>query len=110
MDLGNKTLNGILKTIADENDLVGYNTYRNKRGRIVVNSAMRNHQNWIRKWTQTVSLTQIKIHSKSCQKIKVSEIFTVLGILDAKIHQKAKMRTLSKCLEIQRKIILVNLH
>ena len=36
MDLGNKTLNGILKTIADENDLVGYNTYRNKRGRIVV--------------------------------------------------------------------------
>ena len=36
MDLGNKTLNGILQAIADENNLVGYNTYRNKRGRIVV--------------------------------------------------------------------------
>ena len=36
MDLGNRTLNGILQTISAENDLVGYNTYRNRKGRIVV--------------------------------------------------------------------------
>ena len=36
MDLGNKTLNGILLAIAAENDLVGYNTYRNRKGRIIV--------------------------------------------------------------------------
>ena len=36
MDLGNKTLNGILEAIAAENDLVGYNTYRNRKGRIIV--------------------------------------------------------------------------
>ena len=36
MDLGNKTLNGILQAIADENVLVGYNTYRNRKGRIIV--------------------------------------------------------------------------
>lgn len=36
MDLGNKTLNGILQAIADENNLVGYNTYRNRKGRILV--------------------------------------------------------------------------
>ena len=36
MDLGNKTLTGILRTIAAENVLVGYNTYRNRKGRIIV--------------------------------------------------------------------------
>ena len=36
MDLGNRTLNGILEIIAAENDLVGYNTYRNRKGHIVV--------------------------------------------------------------------------
>ena len=36
MDLGNKTLNGILEVIAAENDLVGYSTYRNRKGHIVV--------------------------------------------------------------------------
>ena len=36
MDAGDRTLNGILKSIAAENDLVGYNTYRNRQGRIIV--------------------------------------------------------------------------
>lgn len=36
MDLGNRTLNGIMETIAAENDLIGYNTYRNRKGHIVV--------------------------------------------------------------------------
>ena len=36
MDAGDKTLNGILNSISAENDLVGYNTYRNRKGRIIV--------------------------------------------------------------------------
>ena len=80
MDLGNRTLNGIMETIAAENDLIGYNTYRNRKGHIVVKIS------YVEPTESEMKVDHnSEFDSKNCLKIKVNEISNVPRTLEIRI-------------------------
>ena len=109
MDLGNKTLTGILRTIAAENVLVGYNTYRNRKGRIIVKIS---YEEPLSSDHKEDSISQDgfdrnRLYLDVCLIHNANEIITAPENLIGPEKSKIQHRNLLKLPEIQKKLFIV---